>query len=351
MNDIVPKKRTPPAKSTKSRQYELFSTFFGDADDLSNTIELWDAIPKYSVSARRQVHLRDAKGRLAVHEYEFTYKSRACRLVVQPASIKEGGKYRDFYPSTDEELVEEVIRKVFADQRYGIHDPPNAESWVRFSLSMIRKELAGRGKARSIDEIKRSIEILANTSIRLYVSGEDEDEPIYTNTILSDLTKVTRKSYLDDPDAMWAARLPALISKSVNEMTFRQFSYGTFMALPTQLARWLHKRLSHNYVNAGYANDYTVLFSTLKRDSGLLESERVNTNVKALEKALDELAEAGVLFEWSKEERRGARNKLDDVLYTLKAHPDFIAQMKAANARNKGGLNGPPGRHKLPGRR
>lgn len=326
-------KKQPPSEVSPSRQYYLFTQFFGDSDQLSNTIELWDAIPKYAVSARRQSAMRDEKGRLQVHEHRFAYRDRVCRLEIQPASIKVGGKYQDFYPSVDEELVEEVIRKIFANQQYGMHNAAAAESWVRFSISMIRKELATRGKTRSLDEIKHSIEILARTTIALYV--DNQKTPVYTNAILSDLTRISRAEYLEDPSSLWIARLPMLISKSVNELSYRQFNYGAFMALDSQLARWLHKRLSHQYVNAGFMHDYTVLYSTLKRDSAMLEANRITKNCQALESALDELKNTGVLMDWSAEERRGARNRIDDVLYTLKAHPDFIADVKAANKRRK----------------
>ncbi len=52
----MPKKNVAksPKQLPQSRQYDLFATFFGDAAELSNTIELWDAIPKYAVSARAQ---------------------------------------------------------------------------------------------------------------------------------------------------------------------------------------------------------------------------------------------------------------------------------------------------------
>ena len=56
-------KKTPPAP-VKSSQFDLFSSFFGDSKDLSNTIELWDTIPKYCVSQKQQNHLRDEKGNL-----------------------------------------------------------------------------------------------------------------------------------------------------------------------------------------------------------------------------------------------------------------------------------------------
>ena len=41
-----------------------------------------------------------------------------------------------------------------------------------------------------------------------------------------------------------------LITHSINKMAYRQFDYVTFMAFKRQLARWFHKRLSHNYVQA-----------------------------------------------------------------------------------------------------
>ena len=77
------------------------------------------------------------------------------------------------------------------------------------------------------------------------------------------------------------AKLPALISKSVNELTYRQFNYGVLMSLPTQLARWLHKRLSHNYINASHLDSYDILFSSIQRDSGLLTYKRTRDNLKA----------------------------------------------------------------------
>lgn len=337
--------KKPPVKPPQSRQYDLFSTFFGEPAELSNTIELWDAIPKYAVSARAQNKLRNADGRLPVYEQPFVYSARykgqrvekSCRVEVHPTPIKEktedGYVFRDFYPSTDEELVEEVIKKIFADQQSGIHDPDNTESWIRFSLQMIRKELKVRGKTRSLDEIKRSIDILSTAVIRLYEDGDDT--PIYTNPILTDVIRVNRQRYLTDGSLTWVAKLPALISKSVNELTYRQFNYGVLMSLPTQLARWLHKRLSHNYINASHLDSYDILFSSIQRDSGLLPYKRTRDNLKALEAGFDELVSQNVLFGWERREERMAGRGIGDVLYSLQAHSDFIRDVKAANARLK----------------
>ena len=256
---------------------------------------------------------------------------------MHPTSIKvptkEGHTFIDYYPSTDEELVEEIIKKIFTDQQCGMHDPGSPESWVRFSLQMIRKELKVRGKTRSFNEVKRSIDILSTSIVRLYV--DSDDTPIYTNPILSDVTRVTRENYLSDGSMTWVARLPALISKSVNELTYRQFNYGVLMSLSTQLARWLHKRLSHNYINASHMDSYDILFSTIQRDSGLLTYKRTRDNLRSLESAFDDLNHRHILLSWERRKERKAGRGIADVLYTLRAHSEFIHDVKSANARAK----------------
>ncbi len=343
-----------PATTTQNLQYDLFTTFFGDVADLSNTIELWDAIPKYAVSPRTQNALRSPDSRLPVHEYSFVYATRrngqriehACRVAIQPAAIKIDDTYIDYYPSANEELIEEVIRKIFADQQCGVHDPKNAESWVRFSVQMIRKELKLRSKTRNLDEIKRSIDILSRTHISLYL--DDNQDPVYSAPILSDVTRVNRQKYLTDTSITWVARLPALISKSVNELTYRQFNYGVLMSLSSQIARWLHKRLSHNYTNASFMDPYEILFSSIQRDSGFLAYARTNDNLQALETALVELQSNRVLQSWKRVDERKAGRKILDIKYRLHAHSDFIRDVKAANARLKDSratLSGPPPVH------
>jgi hypothetical protein len=317
-----------------SPQLDLFGNFWGDAEDRSNTIELWDALPIYSFPLRRQSRIRESNGRLPVHAHSFTYRQRECRIEVQPASIRQkDGSFEDYYPSADEELVEEVLRKIFADQQYGRHDAGGVESWVKFSLQMIAKELRKRGRTRSIDQIKRSIEILSKTHISFYL--EDDARPIYMNSILSDVTQVTREEYLNDGSSMSWARLPALISKSINDLTYRQFNYGKLMELKSQLARWLHKHLSHIYTNASLAHPYEVMFSTIQKNSGLLAYVRTQQNVKELEKGLDELKAKGILADWMKEERRGDKNKIHDIKYTFIPSGPFVSDVKAANARRK----------------
>ena len=331
-------KRRPPEDVIQSKQYDLFTSFFGDRKDLSNTIELWDAIPKYAVSARQQTATRDENGRLPVQVAEFEYTSAnldrptRCKVKIKPALIEvEEGEFRDFYPSQGEEIIEEVLKKIFTDQQYGHHSPRDAESWVRFTLHMIRKELRERGHTRSLDEIKRSLEIMASTSIEVEMTGKGRGV-IYTNPILANMLRTTRADIEDDPNAKWTAQLPALISKSINDLTYRQFNYALHMRLNTSIARWLHKRLVHRYRNASLIDAYRFAYTSAARDSGLLNNKRISANVKALDAALEELKAEGVLFSWKSEKRFDGR-KLVDVIYHVYASDDFTREVRAASAR------------------
>jgi hypothetical protein len=82
-------------------------------------------------------------------------------------------------------------------------------------------------------------------------------------------------------------------------------------------------------------NTYHFRLSSVKRDSGLLNNERISQDIKYLERSLEELAEKNVIWGFDKEVRRtGRNNQIADVLYTLKASMDFIKEMKTANVRH-----------------
>ncbi|MGE0269610.1 MAG: hypothetical protein AB7S78_14260 [Candidatus Omnitrophota bacterium] len=334
--------RQPPAESKRSLQYDLFTKFFGDSQNLSNTIELWDAIPKYAVSARVQSIIRDEKGNLPVYEQEFEYRPTvegmpdriACKVMIQPASIKnKDGSYTYHYPSTDEELVEEVLKKIFTDQNFGHHEPAANESWVRFTLYMIQQELKARGKTRSLDEIKTSLEILSRATYEVQFAGQSR-KMNYTSTILSDMVRTTKADYLEDPKSLWTARLPALISQSINSLTYRQINYKTLISLPTPLARWFHRRLTHQYSNAHILHPYNLLYSSIERDSGLLKHSRKQRNIQTVDATLQQLQEANIIMYYKKEERREGR-KIADILYVLTPTNVFVDEIKAANARQR----------------
>ena len=315
------------------RQLELFAHFFGD-DDYSNTVDLWDSIPKHCLNPRQQAALRDANGRLDVFEHCFNFHGKTCRVEVTPARVMgEDGRRRDFYPSHDEKLVETVLRKIFVDGQHGAHDVRELESWVTFTLGMVRRELKARQRTRTIDEIKRSIDIMNQTTVRVFLGREPN--PVYSGSILPDVVRVTRDEWLQDASTRWAVRLPTLVSKSINDHTYRQLNYRIWFELSSPFGQWLFERMSHRFIQAGGLNKFSMTFASMQQDSGMLRQQRPSANVKIVEKALDELQERDVLLFWTKEEERGKRNAIVDITYHLTASDQFRRDQVENNKRAK----------------
>jgi len=80
---------------------------------------------------------------------------------------------------------------------------------------------------------------------------------------------------------------------------------------------------------------YEIRYTTIKRDSNLLNYTRESANIKALEEALAELKNAKVLMNWERLQVYKTGRKIIDIKYRLSAHTEFIKEMKAANARLK----------------
>ena len=316
--------------SIKSIQYDLFSQFVtNDSSSVSNTVELWESIPKYFFTPGKVKKLRTIDGLAKPYKWEYLYNGLPCVVKIQPALIEEGmGSYKAYFPSITEELVEEALKKIFTDQQCGIHDPQKVESWVRFSLSMIQRELAARGRERNRNEIKHAIEVMSSCVITFY-NGEKE---VWKGSILQDLVTVGREEYLADADAQHVARLPLFISHAINHLEYRQFNYDRLMSCNEQLTRWIYKRLVNRFRQASFMNEYHFMYSDIEQSSGLLQQTTEGKNRQKVKSALDELQERGVLLKYETDERKEER-KITDVKYTLWATGDFVSEQKAANKR------------------
>jgi len=328
-------KKNPPQASIKSPQYDLFSQFVAnEPSEVSNTVEIWESIPKYFFTPKQVEKLRTPTGHADPYEWKYSYNGSPCEVRIQPALIKQDdGRYKAFFPSVTEELVEEALKKILTNQQYGVHDVEKSETWVRFSLSMVQKELKIRGRSRSIKQIKHAIEVMSSCIITLCHGNKE----VWKGAILQDLVTVDREEYLADTNAHHIARLPLFISHAIDKLEYRQFNYDRLMSCNEQLTRWIYKRIINRFRQASFMNDYHFMYSDLKA-SGLLQQATEGKNrVKAIS-ALEELEKQGVLMRYEIDERKEGR-KIVDIKYTLFAAGDFIREQKAANKRSSDSQN------------
>lgn len=334
----IEKKEAPPKEAFEGRQLDLFRDFLCNTNQereaLSNTIELWDAIPKYQVSRRRQSTLRK-EGVLPSYKCEFIHKKTTYTLRIRPARLSkfevidgvETEEDIEYYPSAREELVEDALRKIASEKKRLYLD--KERSGVTFSIHMLRKELSKRGHTLSYNEIRESLFVLSGAGIELSDIG---GKNVLVTRAITNLIQVNQDDIRKDPDAKWYADFSGLVTDCIKRIDYRQYDYDKMMHHKSQLSRWLNKRLSHNYLHADLLKPYVILLSTIKRDSGLLGAKRDVDNRRQMIKVLDELKNDKVLLHYEIGEIMEA-NKILDIKYKLVPNQEFVGQIKAANKR------------------
>ena len=322
--------KKPPEKYIKNVQLDLFSQFItNDKKEVSNTIEMWENIPKYFLTPAQVKKLRTNTGHADPYEWQYVEKHSNFTVRIQPALIKQGtNKYQAFFPGITEELVEEALKKILTIQTHGIHDAHKAETWVRFSLRMVLRELASRGRDRNINQIKHAIEVMSSCVITF----SKEKKEVWKGSILQDLVTVGREEYLADTDAQHIGRLPLFISHAINQLEYRQFNYDRLMSCDEQLSRFVYKKLINRYRHANLINNYHFMYSDLK-NTGLLQQSREIDNRKKVLSALNELKDKNIIAAYKTDERKESRI-ITDVKYVIYPSNEFIGEQKAANRRN-----------------
>lgn len=326
----------------QNRQLSLFQNFLCNTEEerqkLSNTIELWESVPRYSISRQAMNILRDKHGNLPLLKHEFKYGGIEYCATIQAAQVEEesagnGIKTISYYPSSNEELIEEVLRKFAVEQAHGFYEKAKFKSGVAFSLYQLREELKRRGHTRSYDEIVLSLNILSGSTIQL-VANTLRSRAFTKSSYFPMMAAVTRRDRAADPTSKWLVHFHPLVTECIDKVTFRQFNYHRLMSHTTQLARWLHKQLIMKYTYASMTKSFEMHFKTIKRDSRMLENySRSRAAQDACEFSFNELKSNGVLRNFSLKKEVGERGKITDIVYTLYASQEFVSEVKASNKR------------------
>lgn len=331
--ELTTQKYPTPEEGKQSLQYDLFSKFLTSReDDVSNTIHFWETIPKYFFTKDMVARLRQPTGLAEPYSWIFNKIPIERKVTLSPALIQqEDGNYKAFFPGVTEELVEEALKKILADQRYGLHDTSDTKTWVFWTWKMLQKELKDKNKSRSIQEIKHAVTVMSECVVKYYENGDE----VWKGTILQDLITMGRDEYLEGTSKYHAARLPVYISHAINKHDVRQFNYRNHMSLKRPLARWLFKQFIHKYIYANPTRSYHFRYQELKINSALLQQKSEDKNRKKVEEALNELVEKDVLLTWALEYKKDKKknNQIVDVVYTVYSSEKFKSEQQQANMR------------------
>lgn len=345
------KKMTKLPQDGKTGQMDIFRALvspYNDASSLSNLIDLYDQIPKYFISAKQQARWRD-DGVMEARKARVELDNDIYDIQLSPALVEEvfvddkGNKvseYKPYFPGETEEIIEEILRKLLIDQNLGIHrTDPTDRTWVKFSIRMVREELKRVGKTRSNAQVRKALFILSNTIATIKKNGRR----IHSGTLLSDwIDRPNEDIRVDDQDSLSAVQFPNMVSRAISALEFRQYDYLSTIKLKSQLARWIMRRISIRFRNAGWdAPAYKIRQSEIEELSLLLSSIKDSRSKRRkVRDAIDQLIKSGNLFKGKGDNQPnetkiyGADGKsVDDIIYYLYPNKRFIDHMKAANKR------------------
>lgn len=274
--------------------------------------------------------MRTKEGLLPLLRRDVTFMGREYSIYISPALLADENG-RAYYPSANESLVEDALRKIATLQNQCFFDDDkDLHCGVTFTLHQLRTELKKQGHCRSYQEAVKSLHILAGADIEIRTKN---GKGVSIEKFMS-LTGFSSEARLDNPDSRWVAYFHPLVHKAMNCVDYRQFNYSEMMHLKSHLARWLYKRLAHYYTNAGLTTPIKLSYVAIWHESGMLERSRVNNAIQELEQIFEVFQEISVFQSIERiQEIRGARNKIIDIVYEVHPHPNFIKSVKAANKR------------------
>lgn len=300
-------------------QLSLFEILEVESRQYSNTVEIYDFLPKEFLGKATRV----ADTYLPRLEREFECRGVKYKMKLDPARIEdEDGTVREFYPSQREEVVEDCLRKLMVEGGGVFLDD---QASVRFTLYQMQKELSDNGHTYSYTQIRESLEILTKTNIEL--SSDNGD----IRLIFSPIETLGIKG--EGGETQTFVRFSPLVTNSIKDRKFRLINYKKVMSYRSAIARKLHKRLSHFYIQASLTDKYSVLLSTLIRDFGLTRYSQMSKNLRDFEKAVEELKDSNTIINFDKQEikQERPRVKVIDYRLTIQPHPEFIGDVKKAN--------------------
>jgi len=103
----------------------------------------------------------------------------------------------------------------------------------------------------------KSLLICRRTNITITASQDDGSEVFMDSSIFPTLVITNAVNGRKNRRARLLRPVNPRSPIAINRLNLSQFDYAIFMTFQRQLARWFHKRLSHNYTQAALMDPYT----------------------------------------------------------------------------------------------
>lgn len=287
----------------------------------SNTISIYDALPKYSWADRQPKESKIVRScTLERIDYEMTIRPAFVERI--NSKTKEKNQLA-IYPGEREEAIEDVLRGLAAN---GQGETFGDEMGVYFTIKQVRDELENIGKTFSHTEIVEALMVCNRASLQVRVKGKI----VVNSALFPNVTLTDRENYEADSSTKCFVRFHPMVMASVINLDYRMFNYSLAMTIRSPLARHIYKRMTHYWRQASRTHKYSFNLMTYLTQTPRNISPRMGRNIDAMNRALTELENKGILENYTVKEIYEGR-KLLDAAYSCTPHVDFIADIKKAN--------------------
>jgi hypothetical protein len=306
---------------TNPEQLTLFSLFSSNTD-YSHTINLYDEIPRTFVGKPALINNQF----LLILERIFKVGKKKYQVKITPARLKnKKGEERDFYIGKREDVIEDALRKIAADGIRGQAVYLDGQLAVLFTRKALFDELSENGHSYSYDQIEESLEVLTKSSIELSEEGSEEKHffhPIESYGIKG-----------KDGESATYVKFSQFVTKSIKNNSFRLINYKKLLRYRSVIAYKLHKKLTHHFTYASSDKTYHFSLNETFQNFGLLLTTNPHHRMVEMNKALEELKVSNIVdtFETRKVFNALRKNKVDDYIYDIYPHREFISDVITAN--------------------
>ena len=288
----------------------------------SQTIELYDFMPRFVFGHQADLR-KNFNGLLPAMVREFECRGVTFKLTLTPATIVQpNGESVAHYPGADEDILEMVLRKMYIENNPRLYD---GQPGMTFTVNGIRKELKKQGKTRSHTQVIESLLILKGAQISC------QNLATKTTLIFNPIDVLSFKKD-EGPDTPCYLIFSNIVAEALDNLYFRRFNYKRVVAYKTNIARLLHRRISHHFTQSNPKLTYSVNFSTLLRDFGLEYPALAKAFIK-LKEALSEMKDANVIQEFACEPIFNGQDsrKIDDYFIKITPTKAFSFEVKNSN--------------------
>lgn len=295
-------------------------------DEYSNTIELYDAIPKYVWNQKKEnVNLSNA-----IIIRHCNLRGKRFLIKIKPAIIeKKNFNTELIYPGQREEILEDVLRKLAVEGKGKIID---GKAGVIFTLYELQKELIKVGHGYNLNEIKEAIQVCQGSTLECI----SNDKKVFISSSFFPVISLTTKKFLtkNNNKGICYIQFNPLVNNAINNLSFRQYNYTIGMQIRSPLARYMYKRMSHYWVQAHKLSPYTPSLISFLNCSSRELSVRISENIRAMKNALDILIKKKVINSYKSNKKKYGR-KIIDVKYVIIPHQNFVKQIMRSNKKKQ----------------